>query len=393
MIRSRDIVAAAGVVLFVAALMSLATAQPHGREIIYPRQTLPLRFSHALHLGDGGAMSCEQCHNKIRQSASSLDNNMPQEAQCKGCHAIDRQQPELQTSGPSARCITCHPQFDAMSGQVRRMQMPIPNLKFSHRAHLDRKTSCATCHGDVSTLELATEAQLPSMRTCQGCHDGTVAPNTCITCHLSQVGGTMQSEFPGLGSLRPSGSLRGAAHTLEFRTTHKYAAQNDEGFCASCHKKDFCVECHNGSVKPMDFHGGDYVRMHAIEARRNSPDCSGCHRVQTFCQGCHSRMGVADDEKGGQFGGTGRFHPAGWTESGLAGRGPGHHAFEAQRNIKQCASCHRESDCTKCHSAQIGSPRANPHPRNWRGSRRCEALVKRNKRMCLRCHVDANVGC
>jgi hypothetical protein len=216
-----------------------------------------------------------------------------------------------------------------------------------------------------------------------------MASGQCTTCHLSEAGGVMRTEFPGRACSFPVGNLRGAAHDLGFRQFHKYAAQNDQGFCASCHKKEFCVDCHSGVQKPMDFHAGDYVNMHAQDARRNSPDCSSCHRLQTFCQGCHSRLGVAADQKGGEFGPGALYHPEGWAEPGLAGRGPNHHSFEAQRNIKQCASCHRESFCTRCHSAQPGSRGVSPHPRDWVGSRRCEALLDRSRRMCLRCHVDA----
>jgi len=73
----------------------------------------------------------------------------------------------------------------------------------------------------------------------------------------------------------------------------------------------------------------------------------------------------------------------------FTGRSANHHSFEAQRNIKQCASCHREQFCTTCHSAEpTNAFRINPHPADWRGSRRCRALARRAGRMCLRCHVD-----
>ncbi len=389
--RRREILLAMLLIATAGFVMNMAKAQPRPSRIIYPDQQLPLRFSHALH--EKAGMTCESCHTGIARSASSLDNNLPREADCVACHEIDRQQPEKVVHGPAAACIRCHPGYREGEGGVARVQMPIPNLKFSHKAHLARRTPCARCHGDFSAVEEASANHLPTMRTCQGCHDGKAASDRCTTCHLAEAGDRIQSRFPGVGELVPSGSIRGAAHDLEFRTTHKYAAQNDANFCATCHKKDYCADCHNGVVKPMDFHAGDYVRMHAIEARRNSPDCSSCHRLQTFCQGCHSRMGVADDEKGGQFRGTGAYHPEGWNLQGLAGRGPNHHSFEAQRNIKQCASCHRETFCTQCHSAEIGTPRANPHPRDWRGSRKCRALVKRSRRMCLRCHIEPNIGC
>ena len=361
--------------------------------IVYPPQELPLRFSHSLHLGQLQA-DCEDCHSKIASSASSLDNNLPREESCRSCHEIDRKD-YAKNNGPGrapGNCAACHLRFDEQVGRVERVRLPIPNLKFSHQAHLQRKAQCQDCHGDLvrENVGLATRAQLPTMQDCVSCHDGKKASDACISCHISQAGAIVKTEFAGLGSLQPSGVLRGAAHDLNFRQSHKYAAQNDQDFCASFHKKKFCVDCHNGVTKPMDFHAGDYISMHSIDARRNSSDCSSCHRIQTFCQGCHSRMGVAADRKlldGMPL--PGSYHPPGWVGSGLAGRSPNDHSFEAQRNIKQCASCHRESFCTKCHSNQASSLRINPHPRDWRGSRRCEALRKRNYRMCLRCHVEA----
>lgn len=368
----------------------VATARPSVSTIIYPPQELPLTFSHVQHLER--SMDCTQCHSRIASSASSLDNNLPRESDCAACHAIDRADVTRDNgTEPAGACAACHPGFQ-VGAAVRRLKMPVPNLKFSHKAHLDRGTPCQVCHGDFKAerIDLATREQLPSMQLCLQCHDDTQASAACNACHLSEAGGVMQTDFPGLGVLAPSGNLRGAAHDMEFRQFHKYAAQNDQDFCASCHKKEFCVDCHSGVQKPMDFHAGDYVNMHAIDARRNAPDCASCHRLQTFCQACHSRLGVAADGKGSEFGPTtALYHPPGWTEAGLAGRGPTHHSFEAQRNIKQCVSCHRESFCTRCHSAQPGSRQINPHPRDWIASRRCEALVKRSPRMCLRCHIEA----
>jgi hypothetical protein len=364
--------------------------------VVYPPQDTPLIFSHPLHIGQVGAQ-CEDCHDKVRESASALDNNLPRESQCKSCHDIDRSDPARrdEPGKPPGSCAACHSGYDPQTGFVPRKNLAIPNLKFSHRGHLARNTPCSQCHGrEISGGAAAAGiGTMPTMRACLSCHDGKQAEDACTTCHISETGGVVKTEFVGLGTLVPSGAIRGAAHDMNFRQSHKFAAQNDQQFCSSCHKKEFCVDCHNGVTKPMDFHAGDYVRMHAIDARRNSPDCSSCHRVQTFCQGCHSRMGVSADNKGSEFNpGSGfRFHPPGWVGSGLAGdQGAASHAFEAQRNIKQCASCHRESFCTKCHSSQPGNTmRINPHPRDWRGSRRCEALLKRNKRMCLRCHVEA----
>ncbi len=373
-------------------------------DVVFPPQQIPLQFSHYVHLTKE-RLNCGMCHEDAADSKSSLDNLIPAEDTCEICHEIDRNDPDKKVDAgePGAHCTLCHPGFQ--KGQpVARVVVPTPNIKFNHAVHVEKKIRCETCHGELvdEKVGLATRAQLPKMALCLQCHDGAQAPSECTTCHLSEAGGIMRTSFDS-GFLKPSGVLRGADHDLMFRTSHNLAAKNDRAYCDNCHRKEFCVGCHNGTVKPMDFHGNDYVSLHPIDARRNTPDCSACHRRQTFCVGCHSRSGVAADNKGsefnGQFTGDGArpavlFHPSGWVGAGssliseVENRGPTHHSYEAQRNIRQCAACHRETFCTKCHSNDPSSLSINPHPAGWVGSRRCKALLAHAGRMCLRCHID-----
>jgi hypothetical protein len=143
----------------------------------------------------------------------------------------------------------------------------------------------------------------------------------------------------------------------------------------------------------MEFHPGNYIVSHGVEARRGTPDCSACHRAQSFCVACHERTGMSTRVESA-FDATqpgGAFHPSGWATAGV---GPNRHAAEARRNISSCASCHREEDCLTCHSAEPGKLNASPHPKGWRGSARCKALDRGNRRMCLRCHITQDeLGC
>jgi hypothetical protein len=294
--------------------------------------------------------------------------------------------------------------------------MPQPNLRFDHKAHLDQGVACARCHGDLSKVELATRAQLPQMPLCLSCHDSRrqkghessrpspspggarkAASSRCQTCHLVSREGTLQTQFAS-GMLRPSGTLRGDAHGLDFKKGHAAVARDDEKYCMNCHTQSYCLSCHDGVVKPLDFHGNDYISRHPIEARRNDPDCSACHRAQTFCLGCHQRLGITDLRTSAEsvFGAAGnkRFHPQGWADQNAGGQ-PNHHAWQAQRNLRQCVSCHRQETCLECHGSrngagQLGKMAVNPHPIGWRGSARCQALADRNQRMCLRCHAPTD---
>lgn len=364
----------------------------HGRDeawspVIYPAQRLPLVFSHARHLARG--TGCAACHAEATTSRSAVDDLLPTEAACRACHPIDRAQPDLVVpSAPPVACRACHPGYAA--GAVPRVYTPPPAIKFAHSAHV--ATPCDGCHGDLRKVDLATTQHLPTMASCLRCHRDGADERRCADCHLTRLGGLLETRFEH-GTLAPAHSGLGDAHGLEFKVHHAQEARQVGATCGACHDRSECVACHQGTARPMEFHPGNYVLTHAVEARRGKPDCSACHRAQSFCVGCHERegLGMRGDTELRAGDAARAFHPPGW-----ASEGPGLnlHAREARRGITSCVSCHREDDCLRCHSAQPGAPRASPHPRGWRGSAQCRALDRGNRRMCLRCHVAQDeLGC
>ena len=286
--------------------------------------------------------------------------------------------------------------------------MPAPNLKFDHAAHVGKGVACTRCHAALERIDLATRNQLPTMSLCLSCHDSRKAPlhgpSRCATCHVMRPDNTLETEYLS-GTLVPSGVLRGDAHTLEFRTHHSSVAANDDKYCANCHRQDFCLSCHNGVVKPLDFHGNDYVSRHPIDARKDSPRCDGCHRRQTFCLGCHERLGVVDIRTGVDSAfapiGTKRFHPPGWSDPvGGRRRQPPQVAGRAQHQAvrRLPPSGDLPASATPPNASVAGAAGkmwVNPHPPDWRGSTRCQALADRNLRVCLRCHAagDPELSC
>ena len=196
-------------------------------------------------------------------------------------------------------------------------------------------------------------------------------------------------DAPGLPPTHePDYFLRGESrrhfiqHDADFINRHKLVAAADSQFCANCHKEDFCVACHDGRVRPRSIHPNDYLGMHATEARLAMQRCTSCHREQSFCLGCHQRVGVSmsgprDVRE------AGRFHPpkSEWSD---APRRPGHHGFEAMRNLNACVSCHIERDCVVCHGGQGIGGGFNPHQGNFRSS--CGTQFRRNPRPCYVCH-------
>ena len=406
--------------------------------LIYPAETIPIKFDHALHARLGA--TCEGCHTTAATSTVAADNLIPPEAACHGCHLIDRARPASSSGtlkgsprppatgsagrspAPPTRCDACHVDGAGLGwmpenaqSQPPRVALARPNLKFNHRLHATRGIGCESCHASAAKEGMVTRADLPMMASCLGCHDGKHEGNQatarCGACHLTLPDGRLQVQLAtaatlmagGTGLLEPSGSLRGLdAHGPTFRRDHAQAGR-DESYCLSCHRRNECVDCHGGVVKPPDIHPSDYVTLHVPDARRNVPDCSSCHRLQTFCIGCHQRTGVASDPTGGlpgvratsPFGtGTGvkQFHPPGWARDAagvvIAAPRPQSHSVQAKRNIRSCVSCHREESCLACHSTDPArGPNFSPHGPNFGRTARCRFLAARNQRACLKCHA------
>jgi c(7)-type cytochrome triheme protein len=350
--------------------------------VVYPLQRLPVIFSHQQHAKRG--TPCSACHPAGSTSQSAVDDLLPTEAACKPCHAIDRAAPT------QPACAKCHPGWSPGAAVQPTYLTPAP-IHFAHAQHT--KTPCVTCHGDMAGVDLATTKQLPTMASCMTCHPSGGDPGHCTDCHLAQRGGLLETRFEQ-GDLVPAQDGLGDAHGPEFATRHTVEARQPGATCNACHDQSECVACHQGVTKPTDFHPGDYTFTHAIDARRGKPECSACHRLESFCVGCHERSGVATRAHTdfNDVDPSRRFHPAGWAAPS-GGVAANLHAQDARRNISSCTSCHREEDCQKCHTAEAGQG-ASPHPKSWRGSARCKALDRANRRMCLRCHIAQNeLGC
>jgi len=362
--------------------------------VIYPPATSALRFSHPKH----GKVPCLRCHASVKTSVSTRDRNLPAEAVCRSCHADQTRAPgaapgagEAIAGKALAGCRTCHRGFSG-KGSPERAVIPPANIRFGHRLHLERGTRCADCHRAADKGEVA----LPTMDRCRGCHRRKEVSDRCAVCHLTGKDGRLRTRFgQGAALLRPTGPEAGVAHGPTFSREHAAVARQKKRLCDSCHRPERCLKCHAGSMRPMSIHQGDYVRRHGVDARRGSPRCSSCHRSQSFCLSCHQRLGVGKETDASGFAPhtSQAFHPPGFV--GYQ-RGPGHHAHSARRNIRACSSCHRESTCVRCHGTTgRGKGGFSPHAPGFRGSKKCEALSARNRRVCLKCHAsgDSKIEC
>jgi hypothetical protein len=358
-------------------------------DVLYPAQTLPLRFDHRAHVKKAG-LSCLYCHTDAAVSRTSKDRLLPPAARCDACHGTNHDTPGTVAAGvgPAADCGYCHAGTPPGSTMPPRVVIPTPHVRFDHAAHVQRNVPCAHCHHDVEDGGLATRAALPEMRLCLECHRQGGAPSECSVCHETHDGKRLTTSFAE-GNLLPPRWMHDAEHGPDWMLRHRTVAAVDSAFCAACHSERECTECHDGRVRPRAVHPNDWLNLHAMAARQNDPNCSSCHRAQSFCISCHQRTGVAETSPYANAEGRSRFHPpkAEWTDLPRTGR---HHAFEAQRNITACVSCHTERDCASCHATagRGGIGGLSPHPPGFAGT--CRSALASNARPCLFCHTPGD---
>jgi hypothetical protein len=361
--------------------------------VVYPVQQLTLRFNHSLHMGQIIGATCKTCHSAAYRSQSVTDSLIPSGQECDACHGTHHENLSAVKAGDDAtgQCGFCHLGYKPSDGNaVAQLQLPRANLLFNHKAHVDRNIGCQQCHGAVEQLELATRDQLPRMLGCFKCHQMADsasqgnAKGACDTCHV-RVGPGMKTSFAS-GTLLPPRWLHNAEHTPDFIERHKSVAADDSRFCANCHKEDFCTDCHDGRVRPRSVHPNDYLNMHPIEARMGTQKCQSCHREQSFCLNCHLQVGVAESSPAAAKD-SARFHPPKnvWSDPPVK---PGHHGFEAERNLNQCVSCHTERDCVVCHGATGVGAGFDPHRTGFVGG--CANQFRRNPRPCFVCHEPSD---
>lgn len=119
----------------------------------------PVPFSHKHHNGEIG-IDCRYCHTSVEDSAFA---GIPPTQICMNCHAeIWKDAPMLEPvrasyrSGESLEWIRVHDLGDF--------------AYFNHAAHLAKGVGCASCHGDVTKMNLTYSVSSLSMGWCLDCH-------------------------------------------------------------------------------------------------------------------------------------------------------------------------------------------------------------------------------
>ncbi len=306
-----------------------------------------LAFEHQPH-----AFDCKTCH--VPGGGDDLSKiSIPQPSVCLGCHAP-------QAAGhleAREQCKTCHVpvvQSTLTNADVAKFPMPAShqagNFDISHGAVAEEAAGdCATCHDRTS---------------CMTCHDGGAAhiPDAILAIPMPGSGGPEGVQLPP--------NTTPPFHEGDFAVAHAAAASAGQPNCSTCHSESTCNSCHEGQSSPS-FHPMNFLASHGPEAYGRVSDCSSCHNAEAFCRTCHLSLGL---DAQGEIGGAYHDNQTLWILS---------HGTAARQDLESCVSCHQQTDCLRCHSAQAGLG-VNPHGPDFNGS----SISDRNKAMCTLCHIS-----
>lgn len=385
------------------------------------RRVSNLAFSHTMHrermATSGDSATCQTCH-ASEGAPRRMNVGGPQPAACVGCHAHRN---ALHLSATAA-CNKCHiPLTRATDLPVERVaKFPRPpwhdaaGFAVRHgRDSVATTESCAVCHARetcerchvnadrverivalgrdarVAALERGKTASYPAPESHQNDawqlehgRPASAPSASCANCH-TQAGCTgchATGDARAVILALPTGKAGAAAgvsltsmartpHAADIALPHGTAASAGKLDCTKCHTQQTCAACHAGSDS-REFHAADFVERHAVEVFAGRGECQSCHNTERFCRACHTRTGVASQSRMNAAFHTGQ--PM-WVLS---------HGQAARTGMESCASCHRQNDCMRCHSA-AGGWRVNPHGPGFAAAR----LASRNSATCSLCHL------
>ena len=283
---------------------------------------------------------------------------------------------EVALTMKATQCTQCH-------NLATRPVTPSAGLKINHDKHSAKNIPCTICHNRIAHREdSALKNKDPktglnhkhddfmSMDACFRCHDqteGSAAPGACIACH--PVGFQLKPESHTASDfLKKHGEMakksqeavadalkeKGISEvTLELKSEWtKVSADSTETlgqklipvkavfYCGTCHKPEFCVNCH-GTTMPHSEQFKNPTNVsdadgHPAMSKTIAKKCVMCHGDNSktwFCDDCHHGKQV-----GYTFDNT---QP--WVNQ--------HPKAVAKSGVKSCtAKCHAASFCVQCHT-------------------------------------------
>jgi hypothetical protein len=119
----------------------------------------PVQFSHKHHNGELG-IDCRYCHLHVEDSTFA---GIPPTQVCMNCHSqMWKDAPILEPVRSSFRT--------GESLQWTRVHDLADFVYFNHAAHISKGVGCASCHGDVTKMNLTYSVAPLSMGWCLDCH-------------------------------------------------------------------------------------------------------------------------------------------------------------------------------------------------------------------------------
>jgi hypothetical protein len=322
-------------------------------------------------------IACDRCHVRLAEAtALPLDRvaNLPRpewhdDASFATTHGATADGVSCAVCHARETCARCHPNADrlpAVAGLPRDTRVAV--LETGRRPTY----SLPDDHDGDWNITHADRARAGTTR-CANCH---TTPG-CTRCHV-QDGGAAGAAIAALPKPQPGAApgvtVRGTVHTPDIGVTHGVLAAAGRFECARCHTAQACAACH-AAQESRAFHLPNFTERHAVEVFAGRGECGSCHTTETFCRACHTRSGVA-----AQPGMNAAFHNAQplWVLS---------HGQAARMGLESCASCHRQNDCVRCHSA-AGGWGVNPHGPGFAAGR----IAARNTTTCRLCHLGNPLG-
>lgn len=278
----------AAVSLFAAAAADLVQADPvcggcHG--------PATAALSQDVHL----SLACYDCHSEdgfLQRGARLLRDTT----------SVFRLGDEAEGSVPDRACLVCH---DRLFEDV----VEVEGIRMDHASCLDATTRCTTCHSDTGH-GIGGPGRVVAMSVCARCHDGTLAPDGCETCH---TGDRERTDETGEWAV---------THGPTWRATH---GMGDLEWCGICHDVEDCSRCH----LPVP-HGDTWPSSHGrLAVSEGLEACTGCH-IEALCEGCH---------------GIDMPHREGFLVE--------HSSIAESADDPVCASCHSARDCGECHLEHV----------------------------------------
>ncbi len=136
----------------------------------------PVAFYHTIHVNTV-KMDCLFCHRQADKGAAAT---VPSVEQCMFCHSVI-----TSTGQPAAEIAKVRSAWEQKQpiSWARVTQMP-DHVHFVHEAHVARAgLSCATCHGDVGSMQQVSQVRSLRMGDCLACHRAMNGPTDCLKCH------------------------------------------------------------------------------------------------------------------------------------------------------------------------------------------------------------------